>query len=79
MKHYLKILPEWFTAVESGIKTFEVRKDDRFFSPFDVLILREFDGKNYTGRSCAVDVLYIYRGEYCLDGYCIMSIKKQRN
>lgn len=28
-KHELKILPQYFQAVWSGIKTFELRKDDR--------------------------------------------------
>lgn len=75
MIHDLKIIPEWFNAVISGVKTFEVRKDDRPYKPNDVLILREFDGERYTGRTCKVDVLFVLRGKYCRDGYCIMSIR----
>ena len=75
MKHELKILPEYFEAVVRGIKTFEVRKDDRPYKPGDVLVLREYDAQKYTGRTCGADVLYVLRGEYCRDGYCIMSIK----
>lgn len=73
--HELKILPGYFAAVISGAKTFEVRKDDRPYKPGDVLALREYDGAVYTGRTCNADVLYVLRGEYCRDGYCIMSIK----
>ena len=77
MIHDLKILPEWFETVKSGIKTFEVRKDDRDFKPNDVLLLREFDGTKYTGRQLKADVRFVLRGEYCREGYCIMSILVQ--
>lgn len=50
MIHDLKIAPEWFKAVQAGVKTFEVRRDDRDFKPNDILILREFDGEKYTGQ-----------------------------
>ena len=36
----LKILPEYFEAVKSGKKTFELRKNDRDFCVGDILILR---------------------------------------
>lgn len=74
MLHDLKIAPEWFETVRSGVKTFEVRKDDRDFKPNDVLLLREFDGTKYTGRQLKADVRFVLRGEYCREGYCIMSI-----
>lgn len=74
MLHDLKIAPEWFETVSSGVKTFEVRKDDRDFKPNDVLLLREFDGTKYTGRQLKVDVRFVLRNEYCREGYCIMSI-----
>lgn len=74
MLHDLKIAPEWFETVKSGVKTFEVRKDDRDFKPNDVLLLREFDGTKYTGRQLKADVRFVLRGEYCREGYCIMSI-----
>lgn len=40
MEHKLKILPEYFEAVKSGSKTFEVRKDDRGFQAGDTLFLQ---------------------------------------
>lgn len=76
MTHELKILPEWYESLASGIKSFEVRKDDRNprFEPNDELFLREFDGNKYTGRTMRADVRFVLRGEYCKDGYCIMSV-----
>lgn len=77
MNHELKILPEYFEAVASGEKKFEVRYDDRGYQAGDELILREinrdYEG-SYTGRRIRVNVTYVYRGEYCKRGYCIMSI-----
>lgn len=76
MTHELKILPEWYDSLASGMKSFEVRKDDRNprFEPNDELFLREFDGYKYTGRTIRADVRFVLRGEYCKDGYCIMSV-----
>lgn len=80
MTHYLKTLPEYFEDVLSGKKSFEVRKDDRNpkFAPGDKLILQEYMKTSetgvYTGRVIHADVLLVLRGEYCRDGYCIMSI-----
>lgn len=42
MQHVLKTWPGPFSAVLSGIKTHEVRKNDRLFALGDVLVLREF-------------------------------------
>lgn len=76
MTHELKILPEWYNSVISGNKRFEVRKDDRTpkYSALDKLLLREFDGEKYTGRTATVQVTLVLRGEYCKEGYCIMSV-----
>lgn len=41
--HELKIWPEFFDAVDSGKKKFDVRKNDRGFKEGDVLVLREFE------------------------------------
>jgi len=40
--HELKIWPEFYHAVLSGEKTFELRKNDRDFHVGDVLHLKEF-------------------------------------
>lgn len=75
--HKLKILPEYFDAVRCGDKRFELRRNDRDFHRGDILRLREWDGKQYTGEEIDVLVRYILEdvGDYGLaPGYCILSI-----
>jgi hypothetical protein len=77
-KHELKILPQYFQAVLDGIKTFELRKDDRDYQRGDILVLREWDGEKYTGSAICVKVTYILQDaeKYGLkDGYVIMGIR----
>lgn len=83
MKHELKISPEYFDAVESGVKPFEVRKNDREFKVGDTLHLREYNGTMspyseapYTGRETSKTITYILNNvEYCLAGYVILGLK----
>lgn len=76
MIHDLKILPEYFEAVNLGIKTFEIRNNDRDFKVGDMLLLKEWDGNKYTGREIKRKVVYILDDSsgYVLDGYVVMSI-----
>lgn len=78
MIHELKILPNYFADVISGKKTFEIRKNDRFFQEGDLLALNEFNAekKQYTGNSCLVYIDYILNNtEYCKEGFVVMAIK----
>ena len=84
MIHAIKILPQFFEAVISGKKQFEIRKNDREYQEGDYLALNEWEqtssvGGHYTGRSCLVYVDYILYGAGLGIGldedYCIMSIK----
>jgi len=72
-----KILPEYFNAVETGVKTCELRKDDSGYAVGDLLILREWNGKEYTGRRVVVKITYILRncGYGLEDGYAILCFK----
>lgn len=84
-KHELKTDPEVFSALRKGLKTFEIRKDDRGFKVGDYLLLREtyYSGEEmqngqplrYTGREQVFVVNYILRGPcYGLqEGWVIMS------
>lgn len=72
--HYLKILPEYYRAIERREKTFEVRFNDRNYQKYDILHLKEWSGE-YTGREITAEVTYILDDTlYCKDGYVVMSI-----
>lgn len=78
VEHELKILPQFYNAVISNRKTFEIRKDDRDYQVGDRILLREFDGEKYTNRKTRRIITYILREakEYGLeDGYCILGIR----
>jgi hypothetical protein len=76
--HQLKILPAYFADVYHGLKTFEIRKDDRGFCIGDLLVLNEYDQftNQPTGRSLTQRIRYIIRDPaFCKEGFCIMSIE----
>lgn len=77
MVHNLKILPMYFEEVRLGNKTFELRKNDRPYNVGDTLILKEFDGNNYTKRELTRETTYILQGgNYGLDkDYCILGMR----
>jgi hypothetical protein len=75
--HELKIRPEYFDAVESGKKPFDVRKLDRLFMVGDILHLREWSPvKGYSGRETRKIVTYIMTGgQWTIpEGTCILGI-----
>lgn len=78
MTYDLKILPEYFMAVALDEKTFEIRKNDRNYHVGDCLVLREWNGQEFTGRNIVRYVSYIlYDWQAGLkDEYCIMSLKR---
>lgn len=75
--HHLKQAQEVFGPSLDGIKSFEIRKNDRDYQVGDVLILNEWNGTNYTGRSVAVKVTYILADDsYGMkDWHIIMAVK----
>jgi len=74
MIHALKIKSEYFEAVISGKKLFEVRVNDRNYKVGDLLGLNEINkDEEYTDRSCVVYIDYIL--ELGHDNLVVMSIK----
>ena len=75
--HYLKILPQYYMAVENGTKTFEVRFNDREYKVGDILHLQEFvPPETYTGRELYREVTYVLDDEaYCKEGFVVMGFK----
>ena len=77
--HELNIHPEPFSAVVSGVKTFEYRFNDRDYRVGDILRLNEYNPiqESYTNQKADVIVTFILEGgQYDIPtGYVIMSIK----
>jgi len=75
--HTLKTETEYYQAIEKGLKTFELRKNDRGFKVGDILYLEEVVRGVHTGRKLPpLEVIYIlHGGKYGLeDGFCIMQL-----
>ena len=73
-----KILPEYYMSVRRREKTFELRKDDSDYQAGDILVLREWDGTQYTGKKLTREITYILRnvpGYGLQEGYCILAIQ----
>ena len=75
----LKVWAEFFSDLITGAKNFEVRLNDRSYTPGTILHLCEYDhrGKVYTGRSCLRRVTYVlYGGQFGVeDGYVVMGLE----
>jgi ParB family chromosome partitioning protein len=72
--HFIRLATQYFDDVAAGIKTFELRKNDRGYKTGDILEMNEFkDGRN-TGRVIRCKVTYILEDYTGLtDGYCILA------
>lgn len=62
--HDLKVWPDYFRALVTGLKPFELRKNDRDFRPGDALRLRVWcpDARDYTGAEVVLNVTYVLAG-----------------
>lgn len=76
--HDLKCLTKYYQEIENGIKTFEVRYNDRNYKKFDILHLKEFvPPETYTGREMSVEVVYVLSDEnYCKEGFVVLGIRR---
>uniref|UniRef100_A0AAU7VFM7 DUF3850 domain-containing protein n=1 Tax=Enterobacter phage vB_EclP_26 TaxID=3161160 RepID=A0AAU7VFM7_9CAUD len=72
-QHELKIDPEFFGPVSLGLKTAELRLNDRDFKAGDWLILREYHN-GYTGNQVSRKVLHVADVGFIAEGYVLMSI-----
>lgn len=87
--HKLKCLTQYFQDISDGVKTFEVRFNDRNFQvgqiielleivkmPKDNLLDKEKD-IIYTGRKLKVRITYILDDiNFCKEGYVVLGIEK---
>ena len=76
--HKLKIWQPFFVEIISGLKRFEIRKDDRDFQVGDTLSLFEWspDTQRYTGLFANFRITYkLAGGQFGLEeGYCCLGI-----
>lgn len=82
MTHALKTWPVHFEAIESGIKNYEIRKDDRPFKVGETLLLQEWNNekKEYTGKEIKKVISHILRDapEFGLkNGFAILGLKEE--
>lgn len=85
-EHTLKTSAACWDAIKAGEKTWEVRKNDRFFQPGDTVILRKLDetGRHYEtgdgGRFSTCDLTFkigwmLQGGQFGIEpGYCVFSL-----
>jgi hypothetical protein len=64
-EHDLKVWVGYFDPIKDGIKTFEIRKNDRNYQVGDTLRLREYapGPDEYTGRETRQLVVYMLNGD----------------
>jgi len=85
--HELKCDPEPFKDLAEGLKSCEIRKDDRGYSVGQILWLREtkYDaqtpqglhhsfGSIYTGRNLYMRITHVQRGYGLQEGHCCLSV-----
>jgi len=61
--HELKISPLHYMKINQGKKAYEIRKNDRDFRKGDILLLRCWNGKKYTGEEQLVQITGVIAGE----------------
>lgn len=72
--HDLKISPKFFAPVRQGVKTAEVRLNDRDYMAGDLLILNEFNSDKYTGKIVIRQVTHVADIGELKAGYVLLSM-----
>ena len=76
--HEIKCWPEYFEALLTGRKEFEVRINDRYYFIGDLLRIEEWNPKTeeYTGRHILKRITYIIQGVCGLpENICVMQLR----
>ncbi|EPT7034306.1 DUF3850 domain-containing protein [Cronobacter malonaticus] len=76
--HNLKIWPEHYSAICTGVKRAELRKNDRDYRPGDTLDLCEWDkdDESFTGEFISVTVTHVADVGEWMPGYVLLSIER---
>ena len=75
-RHEINLEPKYYAAVIAGMKTFELRENDRDYQVGDEVKLMEWDEDGFTGRYYTITITYVLQDvpEYGLaDGFCIFG------
>lgn len=79
-EHQLKVWPVYYKRIQSGEKSFELRKNDRDFQTGDFVSLNEWDPKTqtYSGNQTDVKITYVLQDpKFGLKkGFCVFGFKK---
>ncbi len=76
--HYLKTVQPYFSEVEKGTKTFEMRINDRKFQVGDEVYLQEYDldANSYSGKEVRATITYVLNEFRLLySEACVFSFK----
>jgi len=74
--HELKTVNPFFTDIWNGIKSFEVRLNDRNFKVGDSILLKEYSLNGYESREILCKIIYFFSGHLMLKkGYVVLGIK----
>lgn len=78
--HVLKIKEKYLKDIEKGIKTFELRKNDRDYQVNDLIRFVDTNGQNYSkSNKYLYEITYILKNvpEYGLnEDYCILGLRR---
>lgn len=73
--HQVKCVSPHFDDVREGLKTAELRKDDRDYRVGDTLRQLEYEAGEYTGRFIEHIITHkLTGGPWLADGYCMLSL-----
>lgn len=81
IEHEVKCWPEKFARVQSGQKSFEIRKNDRDYQVGDTLVLREFNKKDgqYVDYSSPVRAKIVYIDTFeQKEGFVVLGLELEK-
>ena len=80
LTHELKTWPDYYDAIARGLKTFEIRQNDRGYKVGDVLFLREWNPhtRTYTGRNCRRRITYLTDFEQ-QPGFLVLALARSND
>jgi hypothetical protein len=82
--HLLKTVDRYWDALAEGVKTFEVRKNDRAFQTGDKLMLERWEEtavglqKDFKQEPLFFKITYLLQGgQFGIEpGYCVLGLKR---